>query len=80
METPFAYDAGRRQIVSGVVDLMFRDATSWRIVDYKTDVRKTELATAYAEQLKMYERALAGVGIGDVTSEIHSVRIESGQG
>jgi ATP-dependent helicase/nuclease subunit A len=80
VETPFAYDAGRRQIVSGVVDLMFRDATNWRIVDYKTDVRKTELASAYAEQLKMYERSLASVGIGDVTSEIHSVRVESSQG
>jgi ATP-dependent helicase/nuclease subunit A len=74
VETPFMHGNGNLQIVSGVVDLMFRDAVLWNIIDYKTDVNQTNFSTSYAEQLKMYERALGSVGIGDVLSHIHSVR------
>lgn len=76
VETPFAYDIDDNGVVSGVVDLMFQDGEVWHIVDYKTDVEQTKLAVSYAHQLKMYERALTCVGIGDAVSEIRSVRFK----
>ena len=76
VETPFMHGDGDHAIVSGVVDLMFRESGHWKIVDYKTDVEPTNLAASYAQQLKMYERALARVGIEGAASEIHLVRID----
>ncbi len=61
-------------MLTGVIDLLFRDEAGWRIIDYKTDLAATALAASYQEQLKMYERALAGVGIQDVTTAIQPVR------
>ena len=75
VETPFMHGDGSHQIVSGVVDLMFRESGLWKIVDYKTDVEPTNLSASYAQQLKMYERALARIGIETAASEIHLVRI-----
>jgi ATP-dependent helicase/nuclease subunit A len=76
VETPFMTREGPHQIVSGVVDLMFREPKLWKIVDYKTDVEPDNLSASYAQQLKMYERALATVGIEKAVSEIHLVRID----
>jgi ATP-dependent exoDNAse (exonuclease V) beta subunit len=74
VETPFMYRPGDHEIVSGVVDLMFRDKGIWSIVDYKTDIEPTNLSASYLEQLKLYERALASVGIREVQSQIQSIR------
>jgi ATP-dependent helicase/nuclease subunit A len=76
VETPFMHGDGSHQIISGVVDLMFRESGLWKIIDYKTDVEPTNLSASYAQQLKMYERALARIGIETVASEIHLVRID----
>jgi ATP-dependent exoDNAse (exonuclease V) beta subunit len=76
VETPFMHGDGDHAIVSGVVDLMFRESGHWKIVDYKTDVEPTNLAASYAQQLNMYERALARVGIEGAASEIRLVRID----
>ena len=57
-----------------MIDLLFGHEGHWRIIDYKTDVGSTDLVASYQAQLKMYERALAGVGIQDVTSAIQPVR------
>jgi ATP-dependent helicase/nuclease subunit A len=74
VETPFAFTEKRDAILTGVIDLMFGHEVSWRIIDYKTDVNDAELVASYQAQLKMYERALASVGIQDVTSAIQRVR------
>lgn len=79
VETPFAYDIGDKGVVLGVVDLMFRDAEVWCIVDYKTDLERTNLAASYVHQLKMYERALASVGITKIVSGIQSIRLKPGE-
>jgi ATP-dependent helicase/nuclease subunit A len=76
VETPFAYEKGDRQIVTGVIDLLFQDAATWRVIDYKTDVEEVH-AASYAHQLRRYERALACVGIQKTSSEIYPVRLES---
>lgn len=74
VETPFAFAEGPGAILTGVIDLLFGHEGRWRIIDYKTDVGLTDLVTSYQAQLKMYERALASVGIQDVTSAIQPVR------
>jgi ATP-dependent helicase/nuclease subunit A len=76
VETPFTYNSGNSEIVSGVIDLMFQDAAVWRIVDYKTDLEPANLVTNYAQQLKMYERAVASVGIGATVSQIEAIRVK----
>ena len=76
VETPF-FLAESGRLTSGVIDLMFASTEGWQIVDYKTDVNPGELNAAYQEQLSLYERALAGVGISSARSGIQSVRRES---
>ena len=49
-------------IVRGVIDLVFREATGWVIVDYKTDDRNTPidaLVEHYSAQVRDYARAWA---------------------
>jgi ATP-dependent helicase/nuclease subunit A len=77
VETPFAFAEGPGWILTGVIDLLFGHDGRWRIIDYKTDIGAMELVAAYQAQLKMYESALVGVGIQDVTSTIQPVREES---
>ncbi len=70
VETPFAFADDANTIVMGVIDLLFGAGKSWRIIDYKTGAASPELALAYQEQLKIYEQALAKVGLQHVTSSI----------
>jgi ATP-dependent exoDNAse (exonuclease V) beta subunit len=74
VETPFAFADSPDVIVNGVIDLLFGHEGRWRIIDYKTDLGSTGLLASYQAQLKIYERALASVGIHDVTSAIQPVR------
>jgi ATP-dependent exoDNAse (exonuclease V) beta subunit len=74
VETPFAFAEGPSAILTGVIDLLFGHEGRWRIIDYKTGVDLTNLVTSYQAQLKMYEHALASVGIQEVTSAIQPVR------
>ena len=74
VETPFAFAESRNAILTGVIDLLFGHEGRWRIIDYKTDVDSPEAVVSYQAQLKMYERALAIIGIQDVTSAIQPVR------
>jgi ATP-dependent helicase/nuclease subunit A len=74
VETPFAFAESPDEILTGVIDLLFGYEGRWRIIDYKTDVGLTDLVASYQSQLKMYERALASVGIKEVTSAIQPVR------
>ena len=79
METPFTHSIGEKERL-GRIDLMFRGQSAWQIVDYKTDVNPANLAASYAEQLKMYERALARVGIADSSSQVHPIRVQQVEG
>ena len=75
VETPFAFAESPDAILTGVIDLLFgHEGRRWRIIDYKTDVGSTNLVASYQAQLKMYERALASVGVEEVTSAIQHVR------
>lgn len=74
-EIPFTYGTGDNQIVSGVVDLMYKGPAAWQIIDYKTDLDVAEASASYAHQIKMYERALASVGIEEAVSQTYPVRL-----
>jgi ATP-dependent helicase/nuclease subunit A len=61
-EAPFALREeanGLPTVITGVVDLVYRGADGWRIVDYKTDVDASseELRLRYGGQLGAYVRA-----------------------
>ncbi len=64
-EVPFAYkvDKGHTpQLISGVIDLVFKEGDEWVIVDYKTDRVEEEkslkaLTAKYTEQIKAYALA-----------------------
>ncbi len=58
-----------------MIDLLFESLRGWQVVDYKTDVAATDRAAAYEEQLKMYEHALAKVGIPSARATIQPVRL-----
>ena len=74
VETPFAFAENANAILIGVMDLMFGHEGRWRIIDYKTDVDSPEIVPSYQTQLKMYETAMASIGIQEVASTIEHVR------
>ena len=54
-------------LVQGVLDLCFREAGRWVLVDYKTDrVPADELPGLYGDQIRWYARALTEITGGDV--------------
>ena len=83
VEVPFAIARpgpdGRPMVLSGVIDLAFRDADGWKIVDYKSDqlisLDGRELVEKYALQLDAYAAALKQiVPSASVTTGLHVVR------
>jgi ATP-dependent helicase/nuclease subunit A len=74
VETPFAFAESPSAILNGVIDLLFGHEGRWQIIDYKTDVDSPNEVTSYQSQLKMYEQAVASIGIQDVASKIERVR------
>jgi ATP-dependent exoDNAse (exonuclease V) beta subunit len=75
VETPFAFTESPNAILTGVIDLLFGREGHWHIIDYKTDVDSPNQVASYQAQLKMYEKAMASIGIQDVTSAIEHVRV-----
>jgi ATP-dependent exoDNAse (exonuclease V) beta subunit len=58
-ETPISLLDDDGTLVEGVVDLAFRDAAGWTVVDYKTDVELSAHAGIYSRQVALYARALS---------------------
>jgi ATP-dependent helicase/nuclease subunit A len=75
VETPFTYAGDERQLITGVIDLISAQPQAWQILDYKTDIDVAGQSASYAEQLKMYERALEAIGITKVSSQLYPVRL-----
>ncbi len=81
-EVPFAVrDAGGDvpTVVNGTIDLIYKAAGDWRLVDYKTDRpgdNRAALEARYVSQLRAYEEAWRQVSGGDVISEIVPARKE----
>ncbi|HEY6359447.1 MAG TPA: UvrD-helicase domain-containing protein [Vicinamibacterales bacterium] len=75
VETPFAVADDRCAVLTGVIDLLFRTADGWRVMDYKTDVSPEAHAVAYQAQLAAYRRALESCGLHRVETRIVPIRI-----
>ena len=71
VETPFFISESGR-LTNGVIDLLFRSADGWQIVDYKTDLALA--SQKYEAQLDTYRDALRRVGCDVVDAAIVSVR------
>ena len=62
-ETPLLLRREDGSLLEGVVDLAFREAGAagarWVVIDFKTDRELGEQRATYAEQLRLYARAIA---------------------
>jgi ATP-dependent helicase/nuclease subunit A len=76
VETPFMVAGEERGILTGVIDLLFRDGDGWRVVDYKTDVAQS--GDKYGEQLAAYQRALDACAVQTTGAAVQPVRIVPG--
>ncbi len=81
-EVPFSTDTRSEQpadrtedtVLSGTIDLVFKEEDGWVIVDYKTDTvsgenQLAELVSYYTPQLEMYHRAWESV-VGEPVREV----------
>jgi hypothetical protein len=57
-EVPIAHRLASGEVLEGVVDLAFRDASGWTVIDFKTDAR-AEDHPQYAAQVRLYCDAVA---------------------
>jgi ATP-dependent helicase/nuclease subunit A len=67
-------DTGEDTIISGTIDLVFKEGSGWVIVDFKTDTVSGEsqlasLVSYYAPQLEMYRKAWEDV-VGEPVYEV----------
>jgi ATP-dependent helicase/nuclease subunit A len=67
-EEPVAHVLEDGTLLEGVVDLAFRDAGGWTVVDFKTDAHPEEHAQ-YAAQLQLY-RAAVEAATGEPTRAV----------
>ncbi len=79
VEVPFQFADGDKSLLGGVIDLVFKAAENWEVVDYKTDVDLNDDRTPqrYAYQLAAYRRALASCGVPNSMASIRSVRVSN---
>ncbi|MCR4295643.1 MAG: PD-(D/E)XK nuclease family protein, partial [Elusimicrobia bacterium] len=82
VETPFAVKTSKRDVLFGMIDLMFQGKDGWKLVDYKTDATLPAPGAggkdAYALQLKAYEDAMKRCGVTTSGAVLHPVRRGSG--
>ncbi|MCU0668565.1 MAG: PD-(D/E)XK nuclease family protein, partial [Myxococcota bacterium] len=58
-ETPVWLRRADGTLAEGVVDLAFREAAGWVVVDFKTDRELAERRAVYAAQVALYAEAVA---------------------
>ena len=71
-EVPFSLrreGADGEELLTGIIDLVYRFEDGWKVVDYKTDVgSEAHLVHAYAPQVRLYSDAWEALS-GDAVSE-----------
>ena len=76
-ELPFAWDWDGLP-VHGAIDLAYRDADGWHVIDFKTDrldgTTASEVASRYLVQIGLYQRALAAAVGGESTAGLLFLR------
>jgi ATP-dependent exoDNAse (exonuclease V) beta subunit len=64
-ETPVVLPGGGGELIEGVVDLAFRSAGGWTVVDFKTDAELSGKRARYETQVLLYVEAIrAATGEG----------------
>jgi len=58
-ETPVILRLNDGSLIEGVVDLAFKEAAGWTVVDFKTDREFEESSDRYARQVRVYAEAVA---------------------
>ncbi|MBR2808940.1 MAG: PD-(D/E)XK nuclease family protein, partial [Erysipelotrichaceae bacterium] len=56
-EYPFCYRRGK-QLINGIIDVLYNKDGQWYIVDYKTNADPDDLDLKYRSQLEAYKEAL----------------------
>ena len=76
-ETPFSYKRKDGTIVSGIIDLIYKDDSGYHIIDYKTNQEDdvSILEKEYAGQLSDYQEALKEFGI-DADAHIYHIDVK----
>jgi ATP-dependent helicase/nuclease subunit A len=73
-EVPFAVCPRSSEVLTGAMDLVFKEEPHWRVVDYKTDVSDVDGVAGYQRQLDLYKEALGLLGMHAV-AELRPVRV-----
>ncbi|MBQ8922548.1 MAG: UvrD-helicase domain-containing protein [Oscillospiraceae bacterium] len=73
-EVPFCQQRGS-EIVSGVIDLLYRKDGAWHIVDYKTNAERAHLAEKYAAQLAAYREAVRAIIGAEADARIYHIDV-----
>ena len=58
-ETPVTFQLGDGTMLEGTVDLAFKEADHWIVVDYKTDREIAQANDQYVRQVAVYAQAIA---------------------
>ncbi|MEO8605637.1 MAG: UvrD-helicase domain-containing protein, partial [bacterium] len=58
-ELPIMLRAADETLIEGALDLAFRDASGWTVIDFKTDQEVGARADVYRRQVALYARALS---------------------
>ena len=76
-ETPFSYKRSDDTIVSGIIDLIYKDSNGYHIIDYKTNQEDdvSVLEKEYDGQLKDYQDALKEFGI-NADAHIYHINVK----
>jgi len=77
-ELPFAYKTDNgKDIVSGTIDLLYKDDKGWHIVDYKTNLEDNikKLEEEYEIQLNTYAKAFKNFSNGEPLVDVHIYHI-----
>ena len=77
-ETPFGYmvaEDGKDLVTNGIMDVVYRDASGWHIVDYKTNLEDEGLEKKYKGQLDAYIHAFQEITGQTADARIYHIEV-----
>ena len=77
-EVPFCYrkeNDGEISVINGIMDVVYREAGKWYIVDYKTNLEDKLLDTKYEAQLEAYIQAFKEATGEDAQARIYHIEV-----
>ena len=77
-EAPFGYmvaEDGKDLVTNGIMDVVYRDASGWHIVDYKTNLEDEGLEKKYKGQLDAYVHAFQEITGQTADARIYHIEV-----